>query len=62
MKKTIKFVTISSELVGIIVVAIFLGMFIGEKLGSKNIGAFWGIVIGFSGWVYRIILLTRKKQ
>ncbi len=57
----IKFMSLGAELTGIIVTMVFLGMFVGEKLGSKNIGAFWGIVIGFSGWIYRIILLTRKR-
>ncbi len=61
MNKFSKFIALAFELTGLIIAGVFLGMLIGETLGSKNIGAFWGIVVSFSFWVYRLIILTKDK-
>ena len=62
MNKYIKFMALGAELTGLVVASVFLAGFIGEKLGSRNIGMFWGVVISFTVWFYRIILIAKKNK
>jgi len=53
---------VSFELVAVVVAAVFLGPWLDQKFGWDGWGLPGLIVLGFAGWVFRIIVVLKALE
>ena len=58
--KYLVFVGIGFELVGIILVMVYIGRLVDESYGTKGLGLALFPMIGLVGWIAHVIQLTKK--
>jgi F0F1-type ATP synthase assembly protein I len=56
------FIGIGFELVGIILVCIYLGKATDDYFGTKGIGLALMPIVGLIGWIVQIVILTKKLE
>lgn len=56
------FVSIGFEIVGLILVAVYLGAYLDEKYQLKGLGTGGMVIVALTGWLVRIILMLKKIQ
>lgn len=60
--KLIVFVGIGFELVGTMVVCIYAGLWVDERYGTNGLGIGLFPMLGLAGWIYRVVLLTKRME
>lgn len=60
MKKYAVFIGMGFELIGVVLVCLFLGQKLEEKYPLKNLWAVLLIFAGLAGWFYRVIILLKR--
>lgn len=62
MKKYLVFVGMGFELIGIVLAALWVGLWLEGLKPMKNLWPVLLVFLGLSGWFYRVILLLKKMN
>lgn len=62
MKKYAAFIGIGFELIGIVLVTLWLGQEAEKRLPMKNLWPVIFIFLGLAGWFYRVVILLKKTN
>lgn len=61
-RKTAVLVSMGFEIVGIVLVAVWIGGWIDQNYGWGGMGLVTAIVIGFVGWLTHVIMILRTLE
>lgn len=61
-RKSAMMLSMGFEIVGIILVAVYLGGWLDQKYGWGGMGLVAAIVVGFIGWLTHVIVLMRALE
>lgn len=61
-RKTAVLISMGFEIVGIVLVAIYVGGFLDEKYALAGMGVAGSVIVGFIGWLTHIIMVLRTLE